>query len=98
MNIAALKRAVKASADWKGSITGHPDPLVEIAFDLEIAKQRKAVQNAARIRREHQMLLMFIARLADLPDKMDHRRTWQALSAARRQARTLMHIAKNPYA
>lgn len=49
MNIAALKRAVKASAAWKGGITGHPDPAVEEEFDLEILKQRKAVESAERM-------------------------------------------------
>lgn len=51
MNIAALRRAVRASAAWKGSITGHSNPKVEIAFDAEIEKQRAAVLAADRMQR-----------------------------------------------
>lgn len=61
MNIAALKRAVAASADWRGSLVGDPDPTTLDQFDLEIAKQRKAVANAVRMRAVLKKILAEVA-------------------------------------
>lgn len=70
MNISALKRAVEASAAWRGSLVGDPNPAPLEAFDAEIKLQRQAVRDAARMRQEHAQLRETLAEVTNLPDDL----------------------------
>lgn len=87
-NLAALTRAVQASADWRGSVTGDDEMTDE--FDREIARQRKALRDLRRHLAYHNALRSFVSGLAMLnSEQRDVRRTAMLLRSAIMRAQSL---------
>lgn len=88
-NVAALTRAVQASADWRGSVTGDDEMTDE--FDREIARQRKALRDLRRHLAYHNALRSFVGGLALLnsEEQRDEKRTAALLQSAIRRAQIL---------